>query len=326
MAVGIVIPWVVFSTGAADLNGEGRGVACLGRIAPANGILSIAQPASSYPGLSPIAEMNVSEGEDVTEGQVIAILENRARLETSWQAALAQAAVAESRLAQLKAGASAGALAAQQAEVDRWETEVEDARITHQRSEKLRQDAAISDVDFQKTQMALKLRLASLAAARHRLKSLAEVRDCDVRVAEAQYAAALAEAKHAKAEAEQAYIRAPMDGRIIKIHAHAGEQIGRDGVVEFAVVHPMYVIAEVYETDITRVHPGQKAIARGEALGRELSGVVEKVGMEVEPNALFSPDPASEEDARVVEVRIRLDQSEPASHLLNARVTCIIGP
>jgi HlyD family secretion protein len=172
----------------------------------------------------------------------------------------------------------------------------------------------------------LETRLKLLESARQRLRSMSEVREVDVALAEAQYQAALAEAEHAKAELGQAYIRAPMDGKVIKVHAHAGEQIGRDGVVEFAVVDPMYVVAEVHESDIARVRIGQKATVEGVALGQRMNGVVEEIGLKVGRNTLFSTDPASANDARVAEVRIKLEQAEPAARFLQARVTVVIEP
>ncbi len=325
--IAVVLLLSLASVSGADTNSsKARGVACLGRIAPANGILKIAQPASRYPGLSPIAELSVKEGDVVKKGQLIAVLENKSRLETAWKSALAQARIAESRLAQIKAGSNPADVAAQQADIERLAAEVEAARINHERSETLKRDAAISVAGFQATQLALETRVKMLDAAKERLKSLAEVRSVDVAVAEAQFQAAVAEAEHAKAELEQAFIRAPVDGKIVRVHAHAGEQIGPHGVAEIAEIELMYVIAEVHESDIKRVKVGQRASITGSVLAEALSGVVEQISSKVGKNSLFSTDPASANDAQVVEVKIRLDQAAPADRFLNARVTAILEP
>jgi len=100
--------------GAATPAGD-RGVASIGKISPRDGIVQLSQPASSYPGISPVASIKVHEGEMVKAGQILAVLENEARLETSWRAAAAQAKAAESRLAQVRAGANPADIAAQQA-------------------------------------------------------------------------------------------------------------------------------------------------------------------------------------------------------------------
>jgi HlyD family secretion protein len=297
----------------------------MGRISPLNGVVKVAQPASSYPGLSPIAEVDVREGELVKKGQVIAILENRSRLETTWKIAVAQALVAKAQQAKVKAGGSP-AEAAQRAEVARLAAEVEAARVNQVRSETLRNDAAISDVGYQATQLALETSRRLLEEAQQRLKSLVDGDSADRDLVDAQYEAATAEADHDRAELEQAFIRAPFDGRILRINAHPGETIGPDGAVEIAEVNPLYVIAEVDESDAGRVRPGERATISGPALPGTLGGVVEWVGTRVGRNGIVTTDPTVASDSRVVEVRIRLDKSDDAAHFLQARVTVVLQP
>ena len=308
-------------TGAGD-----RGVACLGRISPRDGIVHLSQPASSYPGPSPVASIKVHEGEMVKAGQILAVLENEARLETSWHAAAAQAKAAESRLAQVAAGANPADTAAQQAQVDALALELEGARINHERSEALRRDGAISDANFQASQLALETHRKMWEGGVAKLKSLKGVWDLDLRLSQAQYESASAEADHAKAEVEQAFIRAPTDGEIVRISTWPGEHVGADGIMEFAQVDPLYVLAEVDESDASRVHVGQHAAISGSAFAGHFTGVVEQDGVKVGRNNLFSTDPASSSDSRVVQTWIRLDDSGPARHLLDARVSVVLQP
>lgn len=303
-----------------------RGVACLGRIAPRDGIQRLSPPASSYPGLSPIASIRVRAGEKVKAGQVLATLENEQRLERAWQAADAQARVAETRLRQIEQGASAPERAAQQALVDELALQVEAARINHGRSEALKRDVAITDANFELTQLALQSRQKALEAARANLKRMQEVPEVDRNAARAQLAAAQAEAGRAKAELDQAFIRAPGDGEIVRINAQVGERPGADGVFEFGRLDPMYVFAEVDEADARRVRPGQKATITGAAFDKSLTGVVETIGGRVGRNHLYATDPASASDARVVEVKVRLDQPSPADRFLDATVNVVFQP
>jgi HlyD family secretion protein len=304
---------------------SGRSVVCLGRILPLNGVIRLAQPASSYPGLSPVVEIDVRVGELVKKGQVIAILENRSRLETTWKTAVAQALVAKAQEAKVKAGGSP-AEAAQRAEVARLAAEVEAARVNQGRSDTLRNDSAISDVGYQATLLALGTSKNLLEAAQQRLKSLVDVDEMDRNLVDAQYEAAAAEADHDRAELEQAFIRAPSDGQILRINAHPGETIGPDGVVEIAEVNPLYVIAEVDESDAGRVRPGERATISGAAFSGTLGGVVEWVGTRVGRNGIVTTDPTVASDSRVVEARIRLDKSDDAAHFLQASVTVVLQP
>lgn len=301
----------------------GRGVACLGRISPRDGIVRLSPAASSYPGVSPIGSLRHKEGESVKAGQILAVLESQPRLESTWRAATAQAKVAESRLAQVLAGASATERAAQQAQIDELALLVEAARLQHARSEALKRDSAIAPAGFENTQLALETRQKALEAARARLKRMQEIPEVDVAAARAQFEAAQAEADRAKAELEQAYVRAPADGVIVRICAQVGERPGPDGVLEFATVDPMYVIAEVDESDVRRIQAGQRVNISGVALPGPLTGKVEHIGTKVGRNSLYSPDPASASDNRVVEVRIRLDDASVAQRFLQATVTVL---
>lgn len=87
----------------------------------------------------------------------------------------------------------------------------------------------------------------------------------------------------------------------------------------------MYAVAEVYETDIPRVAKGQRATISSPALGRPLTGVVERVGLKVGRLSAVGADPAARNDARAVEVKIRLDDSKAAAALVDLEVDIVIS-
>jgi len=84
----------------------------------------------------------------------------------------------------------------------------------------------------------------------------------------------------------------------------------------------MNVVAEVYETDVSRVRLGQTATitSRNGAFDQALTGRVIRVGSQIFKNNVLDDDPAANADARVVEVRIRLDQSQVVRQLTNLQV------
>ena len=86
----------------------------------------------------------------------------------------------------------------------------------------------------------------------------------------------------------------------------------------------MYISAEVYESDISRVRIGQKAIAKSEALTKDLSGVVEQIAPIVKRNQILPLDPTARADARVIEVRIRLDNPTEAAKVIGLQVDVTI--
>ena len=137
---------------------------------------------------------------------------------------------------------------------------------------------------------------------------------------------ARAELGAAQATLDQDTVRAPVSGQILKIHARPGERVGPDGIAEIAQNDRMYAVAEVYETDIARVKVGQRAVIRSPTLDPELLGTVEVIGLEVGRLQALDPDPAARTDARIVEVRIKLDDSARAAALTNLQVEVAIQP
>jgi len=130
----------------------------------------------------------------------------------------------------------------------------------------------------------------------------------------------------AQAMVAQDTVTAPGDGQIVALHARRGERVGPSGIAELAQNDQMYAIAEVYETDIGRVAVGQRARVTSPALPRALAGTVERIGKKVGKLDLLATDPVARTDARVVEVRIKLDESDPVQGLSNLQVDVTIEP
>jgi HlyD family secretion protein len=133
-------------------------------------------------------------------------------------------------------------------------------------------------------------------------------------------AVARAELRRAEAELERCRVRAPFAGQVLEVHARDGERVGPDGILELGRTHEMYAVAEVYESDIGRVHLAQRASVTSPALPRPLHGAVDRIGLEVGKLDALGTDPAARTDARVVEVEIRLDPEDvplaaPLTHL-----------
>ena len=149
--------------------------------------------------------------------------------------------------------------------------------------------------------------------------SAAEMESLELRVIIAD-----AELSQALAELERTRVKSPIDGRVIAIHTREGERVGFNGIVELGRTQEMFVVAEVYETDIGRVRVGQQATAFSPALSEPLTGKVERIGLKVGKMEALATDPVSRADARVVEVEIRLDDSSRAADLTNLQVEVVL--
>jgi HlyD family secretion protein len=124
----------------------------------------------------------------------------------------------------------------------------------------------------------------------------------------------------AEARLARTIIRAPIDGLILKVQLHPGESVGQGPILKMGNTSRMFAVAEVYETDIALIRVGQKARLRSAALARDVTGVVATIGRTIHRTTVLDVDPAADTDSRVVEVRIKLDESEPLASLTNLQV------
>ncbi|MBV1906102.1 MAG: efflux RND transporter periplasmic adaptor subunit [Pseudomonadales bacterium] len=137
---------------------------------------------------------------------------------------------------------------------------------------------------------------------------------------------ALADLAAANASLELAVVRSPLRAQVIEIHAHPGERVGSQGIMELGRTDKMYAVAEVYETDITLVKVGQLAKIQTPAMEKELAGTVDRISLKVGRLDAVGTDPIAKTDARVVEVFILLDDSEAVSRFTNMQVKVEIQP
>lgn len=251
----------------------------------------------------------------------------------------------------------------QQAAIARLEAEVENARVEADRYEQLFADGGVSasqrdskHLTWQTTQRQLQeaqaalerteaartqqineakaalsssqnARMEQIDSASATLDRIAEVRPVDVQAAEAEVSSAIAAVEKAKAELEQAYVRAPQDGTILKIHTRAGEKIATNGIVDMGRTQQMIAVVEVYESDVKRLKVGQSAKVTSEAIAEDLNGTVTEIGRTVLRQTVVNTDPTANTDARVMEVRIQLDRpsTQKVAQFTNSQVTAKIA-
>ena len=336
---------------------EVKTVTALGRLEPRGELIQIS--VSSAAEGNRIEELLVKEGDEINKGEIIAVLDSRDRLQASLNQEKEQVAVAIANLAKVKAGAKTGEIqaqqaaiarieaernnniTAQQATISRIEAEVNNAEMEYRRYQQLYRDGAISASEKDSKYLTLataKEQLAEAQANLDRIKSaqqqqlieaqatlnkIAEVRPVDVDVAAAEVRQARAAVKTAQAELDRAYIKSPQAGRVIKVLTHPGEVISNnEGIVRIGQTSQMYAVAEVYESDIDKVQLGQQATITSSAIARELTGTVESIGLEVERQEVVNTDPTANIDAKVVEVKIKLDpeSSQKVAGLTNLLV------
>ncbi|MBC6475359.1 MAG: ABC exporter membrane fusion protein [Hormoscilla sp. GM102CHS1] len=159
------------------------------------------------------------------------------------------------------------------------------------------------------------------------LEAVAEVRPVDVQVAIAELEAVRATVERAQAELDLVYVRSPIDAQILEINTWPGETISNSEIVEIGQTDKMYVTAEVYETDINKVRIGQAVTVTSDGITGDLQGTVEEIGLKIGKKDVLGTDPVVDADARVVEVKIRLElkDSQDVAGLTNLQVHAIIN-
>ncbi len=333
-------------------------VVALGRVEPEGEIIQLSAPTSFEGSRLRVAQLLVKKGDVIEQGQLIAILDNYERLTANLERAKKQLEVARAKLLQVKAGNSEGKIAAQRAIINQLKVELKEAeaafiaKITrlkaelsnaeedYQRYYRLYQEGAIPASEIDSRQLAVKTASAQLnegiatsnrtlgklkeqiQEAKENLKDIKEVRAVDVQVMQSEVDSALAAVTQAEANLNVALVRSPQTGQVLDIFTRPGELVKEQGIIEIGQTNQMYAVAEVYETDITRVKIGAKAIITSACLTEELQGTVSQIGLKIDKKDILDTDPVANEDARIVETKIRLAplDSQMVSGLTNLRV------
>lgn len=324
-----------------------KAISALGRLEPQGEVVKVASPSAL--GTSRILKLMVKEGDTVKQGQVIAILDSYDRSAVALLQAQRQAQESDLNVARVRAGSKNGDIVAQAGNVEaarananaleinalRLKAELDIARTEYKRFEDLKRDGAISDslLDAYKlkvitlegqllqAQQQIQQAIFQLKQSEGLLASVSEVRPTDIQFAEAQLQTARVNIGKAEVELDLAQLRAPIDGQVLKINSKTGEVVSQtNGVVDLGNTSQMYVVAEIYETDIGKIKVGQTATIESEAFEGLITGKVERIGLRIAKNDILGTDPAAKTDVRIIEVKIKLDDSQKVSGLTNLQV------
>lgn len=325
-------------------------VAALGRLEPRGEVIRVGGNNTEL-----LKRLDVKQGDTVRAGAILGYLDSyeerladrnfaasqlteaRQKLAAATQLGEAQIQEAQTRIQQVQAprGAETEAL---RANIRQLESELTLATQNLARQQSLRQAGAISQqsLDQQlsttrqseerlKNAQALLVQKESEQAANLRnAQAQAQSQQANLSVAQVQTAVESSQQNLNLAEArlERTIVRAPSSGRVLRIVTRAGEAIGTNGILDLGDTSQMFVVAEVYETDVGLVRLGQPAVisSRNGAFSEPLTGKVSSIGWQIFKNNVLDDDPAANADSRVVEVKIQLDNGKAVEALTNLQV------
>ena len=252
----------------------------------------------------------VEENDRVTEGQVLAAIEN-----ADFQARVASAD-ATLRLRQADARRVRNGARDQErrdaaAMVREAEAVLRNADADQSRRRELFRDDVISREEMDRADQQLKVAQARVDAARER-RSLIEAgaREEDQARADADVALARAALDEARALLDKTIVRAPIDGVVLRKHHRPGESVSTQfdsPIVTLADRSRVRVRMDVDESDVARLRVGQRAYVTADAFGdRRFAGTVLRIGQILGRKNMRTDEPTERVDTKILETLIEL--------------------
>jgi len=303
-------------------------VVALGRLVPKGEVLTLATASGVRD--ARVQKLKVREGDKVRSGQILAVLDNEARLKATVAAARSTVELREASLAQTRASTLASRRESQAA-LARAQATALQARQDYERTKGLFNRRVVSKSTYDQkltTARAADEEVVRLAATLSRYGEGDINQQPDVLVAARSVAAAKAELLRTTEDLDQAYVKAPIAGTVLEIHTRPGEKPGEDGVLEIGNIARMTAKVEIYQSQIGQIAKDDPVTISASALPDKLSGTISRIGLQVKKQTVTGSDPAANTDARVIEVIVALDEtsSEIASRFTNLQIEARIQP
>jgi HlyD family secretion protein len=281
-----------------------RRIAALGRVEPLDRVVKLSVPAALSS--DAVRELRVKEGQMVSQGQVLAVMDSAESLDRSVREAQAAVQVAERKLT------------AQASVISRYRAELAQAVVELRRYSQLyAQGASSAEVRDRR----ITIESTSRANLEQALRDEATLR--------AELEEKRATLSRDQAELAKALIRAPFAGTVFKINAYPGDKVGDDGILELGDSSRMGVIAEVYQTDRAGISLGQGAVISADGFpGKQMEGKVVEIARQVSRQSVFSGQAGENLDRRVFEVKIGLgpEAAAVASAINYLQVNVLFNP
>lgn len=253
----------------------------------------------------------VDEGDRVTSGQVLAVIDDRdyrARVFSTE----AELALRQAELRRVRNGARPEERKEAAALLAEAEAVLRNARTDRERRERLLSERVISRAEADDAQRAEQVASARVEAARQRFEvMLAGAREEDLARADAAVDLARGRLEDARAQLAKTVIRAPFDGIVLRRHRQKGESVSTEfdsPIVTIGDDRVRRVRVDVDEADVAGIATGQRAWVTADAFGdRRFPGRVTRVGKLLGRKNLRTDEPTERLDTKVLETLIDLD-------------------
>jgi len=247
----------------------------------------------------------------VRKGQIIAILDNTdyaARVEE----ARAELHLREAELARIVNGSRTEERQEAQAAVRATEAVMNNAHAEMERRDRLFKTGDISRTDAEQTERDYAVAKARCEEARQHFALVDAGPRADER-SRAQAAVELARAQlnESHAHLDKTIIRSPITGIVLRKNRRAGESVAEGPDTPIAILadnSAIRVRVDVDESDVGRIHEGQKAYVTADAYGdRKFWGRVVRVGKVLGRKNVRTDEPTERIDTKILETLVELD-------------------
>lgn len=282
-----------------------------GVVEPSSELIELGAPLSGI-----IESVAVKEGEQVKAGQPLFVIDRRA-----WQAQLlaakARMAAAEAKLAQARSLPKAETVMQAQARVDQAKAQVTDADGRLKRLLAIGEEGAISKNERPSREYDLANAKARLAEAEANLEFIKRgTYPEDLRVFEAEAAAAQSDVAMMETELDRAIARSPIDCTVLRVIARPGQYAaagpGAATQMVLGSLSPLHVRVDIDELEAWRFSAEGKAMAalRGAKQTTFPLHFVRVVPL-VQPKRTLTGENAERIDTRVMQVIYAFDEANP---------------
>lgn len=253
-----------------------------------------------------IQEVRVIEGQKVTPGEIISVLD--AKTEKA-QVELAEANfnLAKAKLMKIKAGPGNEEIKESYLQRQSCEAELSMVLWDLSRFKKLRIQNAVSEKELKECEHkaeSLQKKVDSLQKRYEATKrgALPE----EIAVAKSVVAAAEKELDLARVKYDYRHIRAPFAGTVLRLYRHVGDAVKLENptpILQLADTGNLRIRAEIDEADVYRIKPGMEGFFSFPGSDRRLGKVVVKDILPLfGPKRLFDPDSSAKVDTRTIQV------------------------
>jgi HlyD family secretion protein len=294
-------------------------LACTGRVEGDSEAISIGAGIDGV-----IARIHVKEGEQVTAGEIMALIE-RDELIAELEEARTTVVRAEALRERLLTGSRKEERERAEAQTEAVGAVIRQKKSRYQRYEKLHNEGVISTDSLDEARRDVEEAEANLRAARKNEEFVkAEPLPEELNKADAEIRIAKKREQTILEMMDKCKVRAPIAGTVLRTNMKVGETFSTfapQPIVTLADTSKFRVRAEVDERDVDKIFIGQRVSIQGDAFAeRKVFGNVSRLSSQMGRKKVRTGDPAEKSDRDVLEVLIDVEGKDKAL-VVGLRVT-----